>query len=110
MTNTTTITKKEFFHTWDKTPKTIITDNLTTKEVETLISMRNSNFTDAAIDHTWVFDIIDEDPKTLRGVLASLVKKGIVYVDNSPGDHPSCIITDEGIKIFSDYEELISYR
>ena len=60
---------------------TLITDNLTPKEVEVLIASRISDFSDAYDEGTWSFDVQEKcklPVKSYGGVVASLVKKGYV--------------------------------
>ena len=56
---------------------------LTDMERKIIWASRKSDYIDAAKGATWVFDVIDKsgiDPKQARGVISSLIKKGLVNV------------------------------
>jgi len=67
--------------------------NLTENELAILKASRTNDFADAGEGSTtWVFAVIQSsglDPKVARGVIASLVKKGLVAIDDYEGDRKS---------------------
>lgn len=83
--------------------------NLTRNEIKILNGMRTNNFEDCINGQPqWTFSVIDEtdfSEKVARGVIASLVKKGLVTVDGTYGKHDeeSTIgFTEAGIELFAD--------
>ena len=82
--------------------------NLTALEKEILIASCTTDFGDAAIEPVWVFSVIDSagiDGKVARGVIASLVKKGLVIIEDYEGkgnpDDQVFALTDAGIEVMS---------
>lgn len=80
---------------------------LTDKEEDILKAMRDNEFQDALTDvgGVWVFSVIDNaglDAKVARGVISSLVKKGLVEVWDNDGE-PCISYTDAGKEIAKDY-------
>jgi hypothetical protein len=82
---------------------TRFTDN----EKSILKGARDNEYSDAFDGgFPWVFSVINEsglDPKSARGVIASLVKKGIVAVDDYDGkgraDDMVLAVTDHGLAV-----------
>ena len=81
---------------------------LTALEEKILQACRITDYGDAAIEPVWVFSVIDSagiDGKVARGVIASLVKKGLVMIEDYEGkgnsDDQVFVLTDAGIKIIS---------
>lgn len=80
--------------------------NLTKNEKIIMHSGCESDFDNFCEFGTWVFDVIDKsklDPKVARGVISSLVKKGLVVVEDQEGrgnsNDMAIIATKEGVKV-----------
>lgn len=81
---------------------------LTVMEIKVLNAMRQNEYNDALQDYpcgTWSFTAIDNSgikPKIARGVISSLVKKGLVSVTPQSGPEDPEVIgfTKEGVKLF----------
>lgn len=77
---------------------------LTKMEIMVLNGMRDNEYNDAIEHATWTFTAIDNsglNAKQARGVIASLVKKGLVIATKgSHGDEDMIGFTQEGVKLF----------
>lgn len=80
---------------------------LTKLEVYLLNAMRTNEYNDALQDgHTWTFTAIDNsgmEPEAARGVIASLVKKGLVVAEKGnkkSGDEDTIGFTAAGAALF----------
>lgn len=101
-----------FTSSWFKKDVTLNTEGLTDNEVKVMIAVRNNEFTDAmtSMCGPWTFSVQSNsgiNPKSFKGVLSSLVKKGQVEVFDNDGD--TCtFLTEAGAKRYSDFAE--NYR
>lgn len=79
---------------------------LTQMEIQILNAMRYNEYNDCLQDHcgTWTFSVIENagiDPKKARGVISSLLKKGLVEVNEKTSSDPESIgYTEAGEKLF----------
>lgn len=99
---------KTFKSSWTETDETIITEKLTSKEIDVLISMRNCTDGDV-MDVSFCFkDSIQNEfgynKRTLSGILTSLEKKGFVLLNfngrERERDLVTVSLTKEGARLF----------
>lgn len=80
---------------------------LTVFEVKMVNAMRNNEYNDAIESPTWTFTAIDNSgipAKQARGVISSLVQKGLVIAevgDKKNGDEDTIGFTEAGKKLFN---------
>jgi len=81
---------------------------LTEKEMMVLKGARKSDFGDAYLDEfPWVFDVVEKsgvDPIAARGVLASLVRKGLIVISPLSEGEPSLSFTGKGKEVCDLFE------
>jgi len=84
------------------------TDGLTELEIKVLQAARKTNFGDCLEGGQWSFAVCDAaklDEKIYRGVVASLVKKGLVVIsdDEGKGKFSDMVFdyTDAGKELFN---------
>jgi predicted methyltransferase len=79
---------------------------LTEKERRILEGARRSDFGDAYLgEYPWVFDVVEKsrvDPIEARGVLSSLVRKGLIEIESS--EEPSLSFTTKGKEVCDLFE------
>lgn len=91
-----------------------MTANLTHLEITILTTCRNNEFGDPAEVPVWTWSLIANSgitPKTARGVLASLSKKGLAVNDDNGTNNPddaSFYLTEEGVKVSNELIEAIN--
>ncbi len=83
--------------------------NITDNEKAILKGGCDSDYDNFCENPTWVFDAIDKSglsPKVARGVISSLVKKGLVVIEDNEGkkgkgrsDDMTIFATDEGVNV-----------
>lgn len=87
------------------------TAGLTDLEVKVLEASRVTNFGDCLEDGQWSFAVCDKSglgEKVYRGVVSSLIKKGLIYIwddgDTPRGKFEDMVFefTDKGRKLFED--------
>lgn len=90
----------------------INTDGLTKNEIEVMEAARNSNFGDIIESGQWSFSVCEQTTlgeKVYRGVVSSLIKKGLVeihdYEENGRYDDMIFELTEAGKQRYSDYKE-----
>lgn len=78
---------------------------LTSFEESLLKAFPRSNYGSEPEWHTWVFEVLTKsgiEASQARGVLSSLIKKGLVVVEtNTDPREPACYLTDKGIRALS---------
>lgn len=78
--------------------------SLTSKEIKILNAMRNNEYSDALEFSTWSFTAIENsgiEAKKARGVISSLVKKGLIVATGSK-DEEALSFTDLGKELFTE--------
>lgn len=84
--------------------------NLTAKEIAVLAAIDHSEYGDGITDPVWTFSIADNvdrdvvpNDSSLGGIVASLVKKGLVITDpdSTPEDDHCTGFTDEGVEAYA---------
>lgn len=83
-----------------------MTAKLTAFEIKLVNAMRSNEYNDAIEDPTWTFTAIDNSgipAKQVRGVIASLVKKGLIFAEigeKKVGDEDTIGFSEAGKKLF----------
>ena len=94
---------------WKSKEVVLSTTGLTEMEIAVLISSRNNCFGDVMEGGQWSFavgdDAIGVGVTQYRGVLSSLVKKGLVVISGRKNDEMFAL-TNKGRVLFSDGEEI----
>lgn len=78
--------------------------SLTSKEIKILNAMRNNEYSDALESSTWSFTAIENsgiEAKKARGVISSLVKKGLIVATGSK-EEEALSFTDLGKELFTE--------
>lgn len=82
-------------------------DNLTELEIKLLNASRVSDYEDAYYEPTWLFDVVSKSgltEKVARGVMSSLVKKGLASISDWEGhgkySDSVFLLTDVGKMVF----------
>ena len=94
-----------FTANWSNQQCTLNCDNLTDNEIAVLIASRNNEYEDCIEHSTWSFTVCDNahlSEKVYRGVVSSLIKKGLATVAGKRGDEVFALTT-QGKQLFSDY-------
>lgn len=85
--------------------------NITQLELEVLAAIDFSDYGESITDSVWTFSVVDEcktvKGKQFSGVVSSLVKKGLVEVDDSIADESTIQMTSEGIRAYAENSEKV---
>ncbi len=76
--------------------------NLTKNEIAVLTAIDSSEYGDSLQDTVWTFTIAQNSsltPRSIPGIVASLLKKGLVHVGESDGEK-TIGITDGGVAAY----------